>query len=139
MGSNSKLLSSDTKIYPKAVAGLGLSSAKLGVEKEQLSSLTLFDAAFRFPLQRVRCRAEVIIAYAPCAIYACETHAVNRREVYCPPSPSALLTQIKLYVHRICIPRHLVETIHCSEAGVYTPYALEWSSAVFAKTLLLME
>src|SRR5277367_2124751 len=40
----------------------------------------------------VLCRAEVIISHAPSTLQACETHVTGRREVYCPPSPSALLT-----------------------------------------------
>jgi hypothetical protein len=34
----------------------------------------------------VRCRARVIITHTPSARITCETHAMNRREVYCPPS-----------------------------------------------------
>ena len=41
----------------------------------------------------VCCRAEVIIVYMPSTLLACETHVARRREVYCPPSPSALLTR----------------------------------------------
>jgi hypothetical protein len=42
----------------------------------------------------VRCRARVIITHPPSTHIACETHAMNRREVYCPPSVRGATPQI---------------------------------------------
>jgi hypothetical protein len=46
----------------------------------------------------VRCRAEAIIKYAPSTLLACVFYS---REVYCPPSPSAPLTEGLLIGHSV--------------------------------------
>ena len=69
-------------------------SARLAGESQGGTTIALCHAARVPPLQRsvsVPCRAGVIIAPAPSTLIACETHVTSRREVYCPPSPSALL------------------------------------------------
>src|SRR2546423_13895204 len=40
----------------------------------------------------VCCRAEAIISLVPSTLLSCETRVICRREVYCPPRPSAPLT-----------------------------------------------
>jgi hypothetical protein len=47
----------------------------------------------------VRCIARVIITYTPSTRIACETHAMSRREVYCPFSPGSANTSV-IYLKR---------------------------------------
>src|SRR4051794_31809661 len=63
--------------------------------QKPINKTPLDERRYYSSLQRsvsVRSRAEVIITHAPSMSDACETHAQPRREVYCQPSPSALLT-----------------------------------------------